>query len=46
VPTTENVAAEIWRRLEPHFENGRAQLNNVRVYETEDLFVDYAGEGR
>jgi 6-pyruvoyltetrahydropterin/6-carboxytetrahydropterin synthase len=46
VPTTENVAAEIWRRLEPHFEAGRARLNNVRLYETEDLYVDYAGEGR
>jgi 6-pyruvoyltetrahydropterin/6-carboxytetrahydropterin synthase len=46
VPTTENVAAEIWRRLEPLFETGRAHLNNVRVYETEDLFVDYAGESR
>jgi 6-pyruvoyltetrahydropterin/6-carboxytetrahydropterin synthase len=46
VPTTENVAAEIWRRLEPLFETGRAQLNNVRLYETEDLFVDYAGESR
>ena len=45
VPTTENVAAEIWRRLEPHFEAGRARLSNVRLYETEDLFVDYAGEG-
>ena len=44
VPTTENVAAEIWRRLEPHFEAGRARLNNVRLYETEDLYVDYAGE--
>ncbi len=44
VPTTENVAAEIWRRLEPHFEVGRARLNNVRLYETEDLYVDYAGE--
>ena len=46
VPTTENVAAEIWRRLEPHFEAGRARLNNVRLYETEDLYVDYAGEQR
>jgi 6-pyruvoyltetrahydropterin/6-carboxytetrahydropterin synthase len=46
VPTTENVAAEIWRRLEPHFEGGRARLSNVRLYETEDLYVDYAGEGR
>jgi len=43
VPTTENVAAEIWRRLEPHFQAGRAHLNNVRLYETEDLYVDYAG---
>lgn len=43
VPTTENVAAEIWRRLEPHFESGRARLNNIRLYETEDLYVDYSG---
>jgi 6-pyruvoyltetrahydropterin/6-carboxytetrahydropterin synthase len=42
VPTVENVAAEIWRRLEPHFE-GTVRLANVRLYETEDLFVDYAG---
>jgi 6-pyruvoyltetrahydropterin/6-carboxytetrahydropterin synthase len=46
VPTTENVAAEIWRRLEPHFEGGRARLSNVRLYETEDLYVDCAGEHR
>jgi 6-pyruvoyltetrahydropterin/6-carboxytetrahydropterin synthase len=43
VPTTENVAAEIWRRLTPHFENGRARLENIRLYETEDLYVDYPG---
>jgi 6-pyruvoyltetrahydropterin/6-carboxytetrahydropterin synthase len=46
VPTTENVAQEIWRRLQPHFESSPARLNNVRLYETEDLYVDYAGEGR
>ncbi len=45
VPTTENLAAEIWRRLEPHFSQGRARLNNVRLYETEDLYVDYSGAG-
>jgi 6-pyruvoyltetrahydropterin/6-carboxytetrahydropterin synthase len=44
VPTAENVAAEIWNRLEPHFRGGRASLNNVRLYETEDLYVDYAGD--
>lgn len=42
VPTVENVAVEIWRRLEPCF-TGTVRLKNVRLYETEDLFVDYAG---
>ena len=44
VPTTENVAAEIWRRLRPYFGNGGARLRNVRLYETEDLYVDYTGD--
>jgi 6-pyruvoyltetrahydropterin/6-carboxytetrahydropterin synthase len=44
VPTTENVAAEIWNRLAPHFREGRASLHNVRLYETEDLYVDYAAD--
>jgi 6-pyruvoyltetrahydropterin/6-carboxytetrahydropterin synthase len=44
VPTTENVAAEIWRRLAPQFGAGRARLENVRLYETEDLYVDYRGD--
>ena len=43
VPTVENVAIEIWRRLSPHF-SGNVRLKNVRLYETEDLYVDYAGE--
>lgn len=44
VPTTENLAIEIWSRLAPYFppDNG-ARLFNVRVYETEDLYVDYSG---
>lgn len=46
VPTTENIAMEIWRRLEPNFQGGAARLANVRLWETSDLFVDYAGEGR
>jgi 6-pyruvoyltetrahydropterin/6-carboxytetrahydropterin synthase len=44
VPTVENVAVEIWRRLQPHFETGPARLRNVRLFETEDLYVDYSGE--
>ncbi|HMD49650.1 MAG TPA: 6-carboxytetrahydropterin synthase [Bryobacteraceae bacterium] len=46
VPTAENVASEIWRRLAPHFENGAARLHNVRLYETEDLYVDCRGEAQ
>ena len=46
VPTAENVAADIWRRLAPFFEGGRARLYNIRIYETEDLYVDYAGGAR
>lgn len=43
IPTTENVATEIWRRLQPHFPLDTPRLNNIRLYETEDLFVDYSG---
>jgi 6-pyruvoyltetrahydropterin/6-carboxytetrahydropterin synthase len=43
VPTTENIAVEVWRRLAPHFD-GAPKLHSVRLYETDDLFVDYAGE--
>jgi 6-pyruvoyltetrahydropterin/6-carboxytetrahydropterin synthase len=45
VPTAENVAAEIWKRLEPQLKGARARLKNVRLFETEDLYVDYAGAG-
>lgn len=44
VPTAENLAVEIWRRLAPRFEGSAARLRNVRLYETEDLYVDYSGE--
>lgn len=44
VPTTENVAVEIWNRLQPAFRGSPAHLHNVRLYETEDLYVDYTGE--
>jgi 6-pyruvoyltetrahydropterin/6-carboxytetrahydropterin synthase len=42
IPTTENLAMEIWRRLAPRIVKG--QLHQVRLYETPDLFVDYYGE--
>ena len=37
IPTAENVAIEIWRRIEPHV---AGKLYNVRVWETPDLYVD------
>lgn len=44
VPTAENLAIEIWNRLAPYFPHGNgARLFNVRLYETEDLYVDYSG---
>jgi len=42
IPTTENLAIAIWRRLAPKL--NAAQLHRVRVYETPDLFVDFYGE--
>ena len=44
VPTTENIARDIWQRLAPHLNNGRHALHAIRVYETPDLYVDYYGE--
>ena len=42
VPTTENLAIAIWKRLVSQLVD--AQLHRVRVYETPDLFVDFCGE--
>jgi len=42
IPTTENLAISIWRRLQPKL--SVARLHRVRVYETPDLFADYYGE--
>jgi 6-pyruvoyltetrahydropterin/6-carboxytetrahydropterin synthase len=42
IPTTENIAIAIWKRLEPKLKV--AKLHRVRVYEMQDLFVDYYGE--
>ena len=45
IPTPENIAIDIWRRLASHLEGPRARLHNVRLYETPDLYVDYFGDG-
>jgi 6-pyruvoyltetrahydropterin/6-carboxytetrahydropterin synthase len=42
MPTTENIAIAIWRRLENKIDG--AKLTRVRVYEMPDLYADYCGE--
>jgi 6-pyruvoyltetrahydropterin/6-carboxytetrahydropterin synthase len=42
IPTTENLAISIWKRLQRGM--GTACLHRVRLYEAPDLFVDYYGE--
>jgi 6-pyruvoyltetrahydropterin/6-carboxytetrahydropterin synthase len=44
VPTTENIARDIWGRLESKLCNEKRRLHSIRVYETPDLYVDYCGE--
>jgi len=43
VPTLENLAAEIWKRVQPHFEGTAIVLHRVRVYESDTLWVDCLG---
>jgi len=42
IPTTENIAIEIWKLVAAKLKSGR--LHRIRVYETPELFVDYFGD--
>ena len=45
VPTAENIAREIWRRLEARLRTSHdAWLAKVRLFETPDLYVDVVRE--
>ena len=46
IPTVENIAIEIWNRIEPSLSRPPAKLHAVRVYETPDLYVDYFGDSQ
>ena len=41
-PTTENIALAAWEQIHPFITEGR--LHSVRIYETENNFVEYKGE--
>ncbi len=43
VPTTENLAMEIWKRMDARIQRKGVRLRNVRLYETPDIFVEYEG---
>lgn len=45
IPTTENIACEIWQRLENAVLKLNARLAKVRLFETPDLYVDVTREG-
>ena len=43
ITTTENIALELWKRIQPVIARKGVTLHNVRLYETADLYVDYGG---
>jgi 6-pyruvoyltetrahydropterin/6-carboxytetrahydropterin synthase len=46
VPTSENLAMEIWRRVEQPLGAAGARLHSVRVWESEDFCAEFQGESR
>jgi 6-pyruvoyltetrahydropterin/6-carboxytetrahydropterin synthase len=44
IPTTENIAREIWRRLESRVSGLNTRLAKVRLSETPDFYVDIERE--
>jgi 6-pyruvoyltetrahydropterin/6-carboxytetrahydropterin synthase len=44
IPTLENIAREVWRRLEPNLRFANARLHNIRLYETAELYADFGKE--
>lgn len=45
IPTTANIALEIWRRLEKQLTSAQFRLARVRLFETADLYVDVTQPG-
>ncbi len=44
IPTTENLAIDIWNRLVARLERPHARLYRVRLYESPNLFAEYFGD--
>jgi 6-pyruvoyltetrahydropterin/6-carboxytetrahydropterin synthase len=43
MPSTENLAIKIWEILYPLVQSERCVLHCVKLYETENNFVEYYG---
>lgn len=44
MPSTENVAIAIWNELKPHINALDCQLFSIKLFETENNYVEYFGE--
>ena len=44
MPSTENVAIAIWKELAPHVNAMDCKLHCIKLYETENNYVEYFGE--
>jgi 6-pyruvoyltetrahydropterin/6-carboxytetrahydropterin synthase len=42
IPTTENIAVAIWKELKNEINEGK--LFSVKLYETENNYIEYKGE--
>ncbi|MEQ1878067.1 MAG: 6-carboxytetrahydropterin synthase [Bdellovibrionia bacterium] len=43
VPTTENIAKYCFEKIAQQFKGGSVKLSHIRLYEGDDLWVDYFG---
>lgn len=43
LPSTENLAIAIWRILEPEVKSLGAELHSIKLYETDNNYVEYFG---
>ncbi len=44
MPSTENVAIAIWQQLAPHISALGCELHCIKLFETENNYVEYFGE--
>ena len=44
MPSTENVAIAIWKELLPHVNALNCKLHSIKLFETENNYVEYFGE--